>query len=56
MYKEFIMQLCMNFKAIRILAKGYLPICLISLTKLQEILTTLCKTNPDCDLVIKRLH
>ena len=59
MYKEFIMQLCMYAKAIRILAKGYLPISLIIPLKLQEILvmvkTAIMKTNPDYDIVIKRL-
>ena len=38
MYEEFIMQLCLYTKAIRILAKGYLPISLITPSKLQEIL------------------
>ena len=45
---------------VRILAKGYLPISLITPLKLQEILKsvkdTLTKTNPDYDIVIKRLH
>ena len=43
----------------RILAKGYLPISLITPLKLQEILNlvkdTLAKTNPDYDIIIKRL-
>ena len=38
MYEEFIMQLCIYAKAIRILAKGYLPISLITLLRLQEIM------------------
>ena len=38
MYEEFIMQLHMYATTIRILAKGYIPISLISLIKLQEIL------------------
>ena len=46
--------------AIRILAKGYLPISLITALKLKEILNkvrnTVRKTNPGYDLVIKRLH
>ena len=46
--------------AIRILAKGYLPISLITPLKLKEILNeirnTIRKTNPDYDLIIKRLH
>ena len=33
-YNEFITQLCIYVKAIRILAKGYLPISLITLYKL----------------------
>ena len=47
-------------KVIRILAKGYLPITLNIPLKLQDILAlikeTLTKTNPDFDIVIKRLH
>ena len=50
----------MNAEAIRILAKGYLPISLITSLKLKEILdvvkATIRKMNPDYDLVIKRLH
>ena len=42
------------------MAKGYLPISLITPLKLQEILGSikemLIKTNPDYDVVIKRLH
>ena len=59
-YNEFISQLYIYAKAIRILAKGYLPILLITPLKLQEILNStremLTKTNPDYDIVIKRLH
>ena len=44
----------------RILAKGYLPISLVTPYKLQEIINlvkeTLIKSNPDYDVVIKRLH
>ena len=39
MCEEFIIQLCMYTKVIRILAKGYLPISLMSPSKLQDILT-----------------
>ena len=39
MYEEFIMQLYMYTKVIRILAKGYLPISLKTPSKLQGILT-----------------
>ena len=59
-YNEFISQLHIYAKAVRILAKGYLPISLITPLKLQEILNsikeTLTKTYPDYDIVIKRLH
>ena len=59
-YNEFITQLHIYMKAIRILAKGYLPISLITLYKLQEIINsvkeTLTRSNPDYDIVIKRLH
>ena len=59
-YNEFIKQLCIYAKAVRILAKGYLPISLITLYKLQEITNsvkeTLIKSNSDYDIVIKRLH
>ena len=59
-YNEFISQLQIYAKAVRILAKGYLPISLIMLLKLQEILNsvkeTLIKSNPDYYIVIKRLH
>ena len=60
MYKEFIPKLHNYVKAIRILAKGYLPITLVTPLKPQEILAlikeTLTKTNLDYDIVIKRLH
>ena len=60
MYNEFISQLQIYAKAVRILSKGYLPILLVTPLKLQEILNsvkeTLIKTNPDYDIVIKRLH
>ena len=59
-YNTFISQLHIYTKAVRILAKGYLPISFITPLKLQEILTSikemLTKTNPDCVIVIKRLH
>ena len=59
-YNEFISQVCIYAKAIRILAKGYLPISLIAPLRLKEILTTvkqnLIKTNPDYDIVIRWLH
>ena len=60
MYKEFITQLSMYAKVIRILAKRYLVNLLVTPLKLKEILNvlkaTIRKTNPDYDLLIKRLH
>ena len=54
------MQLHIYANAIRILAKGYLPISLITPLKLKEILNTtrnaVRKRNQDYDLVIKRLY
>ena len=44
MYNEFISQLHNYVKAIRILVKGYLPITLITLLKLQEILALVKET------------
>ena len=59
-YEEFISQLCMYEKGIRILSKGYLPISLLPPLKLWEILgevkKAIQKTNPDYDIVIKRLY
>ena len=60
MYNEFIIQLHMYAEVVRILANRYLPISLITPLKLKEILdvvkTTIRKTNPDYDIVIKRIH
>ena len=60
LYRELITQLCIYTSAIRILAKGYLPISLVTPSKLREILnevkTAIWTTNPDYDLVIDRLH
>ena len=59
-YNKFISQLCIYTKAVRILAKGYFPISLITPLKFQEILNSikemLTKTNPDYDIVITRLY
>ena len=59
-HHEFISQLRIYAKAVRILAKGYLPISLVMPLKLQQIISSvkemLIKTNPDYDIVIKRLH
>ena len=60
LYRELITQLHIYTSAIRILAKGYLPIPLVTPSKLREILNevkpAIQKTNPDYDLVIDRLH
>ena len=60
LYRELITQFHVYTSAIRILAKGYLPISLVTPSKLKEILyevkTAIKKTNPDYDLVIDRLH
>ena len=58
--RELIIQLYIYTTSIRILAKGYLSISLVTPSKLREILndvkTATQKTNPDYDLVIGRLH
>ena len=60
LYRELITQLYIYAASIRILAKGSLPILLITPSRLKEILhevkTVIRKTNPDYDLVIHRLH
>ena len=60
MYERFIAELRSYSKAIRILSKGYLPISLIPLSKLEQILEqvilVLAKTNKDFDLVLNRLY
>ena len=60
LYKELITQLHSYATAIRVLAKGHLPISLITLLKIKDILSeveiVIRKTNPDYNLVIKRLH
>ena len=59
-YKEFITQLHIYTKAVRISAKGYLPISLITPYILQEIINlvkeSVIKSNPDYDIVIKKVH
>ena len=60
LYRELITQLHVYASAIKILAKGYLPISLVTPSKLRKILDevriALQRTNPDYDLVIDRLH
>ena len=59
LYRELITQLHIYTTSIRILAKGSLPISLVTPSKLREILnefkTAIQKSNPDYDLVIDRL-
>ena len=60
MYERFLEQLKMYAKAIRILSKGYLPISLLPLPKLERILNEvkvgLLKTSKDYDLVLTHLY
>ena len=50
-YNKFISQLQIYAKAVRILAKGYLPISLVTPLKLQQIISavkeSLINTNPE---------
>ena len=60
MYEKLIAELRSYSKAIRILSKGYLPITLITPSKLEAILkqvqTAIAKTNQDYELVLNRLY
>ena len=60
MYKRFIEELKLYSKAIRVLSKGYLPISLLLLSKVEKILKEVriatAKSNKDYDLVLKRLY
>ena len=60
LYKELITQVHIYTALIRILEKGYLPISLITPSKLKDIpnnvKNAIRKTNPDYDLVIDRPH
>ena len=60
LYRGLITQLCIYTSVIRILAKGYLPISLVTPSKLRGILNevkaAIWKTNPDYDLLIDRIH
>ena len=60
MYERFIEELKTYSKAIRILSKGYLPIYLLLLSKLERILNevrkAITKSNKDYDLVLTRLY
>ena len=61
MYERFLNQLRQYSQAIRVLSKGYLPITLLSPSKLNIILqkvgeTLVQKENKDYDILIKRLY
>ena len=60
MYERFLNQLKQYAQAIRVLSKGYLPISLLSPSKLNIILQKVKQAvqikNKDYDLVIKRLY
>ena len=60
MYEKFIAELKSYSKDIRILSKGYLPISLITPSKLEAILEevkiSIAKTNKDYELVLNRSY
>ena len=60
MYEKFIAELKSYLKAIRILSKGYLPITLMTPSKLEAILkqvqVAIAKSNQDYELVLNRLY
>ena len=60
MYEKFIAELRTYSKAVRILSKGYLPLILITPSKLEAILKQvqkdIVKTNQDYELVLNRLY
>ena len=60
MYERFIEELKLYSKAIRVLSKGYLPISLLPLSKLEKILKevriAIAKSKKDYNLVLMRLY
>ena len=60
MYEKFINELGSYLKAITILSKGYLPISLITPSKLEAILqhvqAAITKSNQDYEIVLNRLY
>ena len=60
MYERFIEELKLYSRAIKGLSKGYLPISLLPLSKLEKILSevriAIAKSNKDYDLVLTRLY
>ena len=60
MYEIFLEELKLYSRAIRVLSKGYLPISLLPLSKLEKIMNevriAITKSNKDYDLVLTRLY
>ena len=60
MYEKFINELRSYLKAVRILSKGYMPISLITPSKLEAILqqvqAAITKSNQDYEIVLNRLY
>ena len=60
MYEKFIDELRSHWKAIWILSKGYLPITLITPSKLEEILQqvqlAITKSNQNYEILLNRLY
>ena len=60
LYRELIPNCVYTHQQLEFLAKGYVPILLVTPSKLREIFigvkTAIQKTNQDYDLVIDRLH
>ena len=60
MYEKFISELKSYSKAIRVLSKGYLPITLITPSKLaailQQVQLAITKSNQDYEIVLNRLY
>ena len=59
-YERFIEEMKLYSKVIRVLSKGYLPISLFPLSKLEKILKkvriAIAKSNKDYNLVLMRLY
>ena len=60
MYEQFIEELKLYSRAIRVLSKCHLPISLLPPSKLEKILNeviiAIAKSNKDYDLVLTRLY
>ena len=59
-YEKFTNELRSYLKAVQILSEGYLPITLITPSKLEEILhqvqLAITKSNQDYEIVLNRLY